>query len=669
MLVGLFVRGIKVYQNINFIPFLVLDDGHPIAKHNFISYIGANGSGKSSILEALDSFFNRVDDIEKKDYNINKNITASSYGDDKNPFVVPIFLIKKSKIQGDKNIQLLEELSDYLWSVESNIVNNSNQAKESYDKFFEMRNKLKKMNFHKDYYLIALGERPVSNGVKNLAIDSVVFVREKFKNNDDENKTFRFRDQEQFKSILENIKQLYSYVYLPVEANTQDFTKLETSEMQKLIGKKLKDEIQNILQSNKIVQKINDQLNSLLLKVEEYLKDYTYKQSNTKQQVKNYDLIPKIIEAYFETKYLRTKSSPSRLVEELSAGEKRKALIAVISAFLENRNENELDKDVIIAVDEPENSLHTSLCYEQFEKLHKISAKAQVLITTHWYGFLPIINYGYAHFLTKDSSDKVSFDSYSLYDYRSQFKHSSTQDFRLKSNYDLVQSIYHSLIAHKSYNWLLVEGITDKLYLEAFLGKNKIQELNLKILPLGGQVNVKIIFELLRLPLQELGKDENAKGKVFCLVDTDKLELKLYTDQDKDLPKMIFRRLSHYNNDRKDDNDDGNKNVFLLHINCSYKVEADIEQCLNPEIFEETYKALRLQDRYGKIEVEFKKGNTNFVKNLKVIKLENFFKGNEGKNKLDFCRKYIEIFESKENKTEFVPKWINKIEKFFEGAT
>lgn len=669
MLVGLFVRGIKVYQNINFIPFLVLDDGHPIAKHNFISYIGANGSGKSSILEALDSFFNRVDDIEKKDYNINKNITASSYGDDKNPFVVPIFLIKKLKIQGDKNIQLLEELSDYLWSVESNIVNNSNQAKESYDKFFEMRNKLKKMNFHKDYYLIALGERPVSNGVKNLAIDSVVFVREKFKNNDDENKTFRFRDQEQFKSILENIKQLYSYVYLPVEANAQDFTKLETSEMQKLIGKKLKDEIQNILQSNKIVQKINDQLNSLLLKVEEYLKDYTYKQSNTKQQVKNYDLIPKIIEAYFETKYLRTKSSPSRLVEELSAGEKRKALIAVISAFLENRNENELDKDVIIAVDEPENSLHTSLCYEQFEKLHKISAKAQVLITTHWYGFLPIINYGYAHFLTKDSSDKVSFDSYSLYDYRSQFKHSSTQDFRLKSNYDLVQSIYHSLIAHKSYNWLLVEGITDKLYLEAFLGKNKIQELNLKILPLGGQVNVKIIFELLRLPLQELGKDENAKGKVFCLVDTDKLELKLYTDQDKDLPKMIFRRLSHYNNDRKDDNDDGNKNVFLLHINCSYKVEADIEQCLNPEIFEETYKALRLQDRYGKIEVEFKKGNTNFVKNLKVIKLENFFKGNEGKNKLDFCRKYIEIFESKENKTEFVPKWINKIEKFFEGAT
>lgn len=682
MLVGLFVRGIKVYQNINFIPFLVLDDGHSIASHNFISYIGANGSGKSSILEALDSFFNRKDDIEKKDYKISKNITSSSLNsNDKNPFIVPIFLIKKSKMQ-NLNMPLLEELSGYLWNVESNVINDSNTAKKEYDKFFKIRDSLRKLNYHEDCHLIALGERPVAGGAKNLPLYSIGFVRNKFKDNteqindaeieieDDENKdtAFKFKSQDDFKSLLGKIKELHSYIYLPVEANVQDFTKLETSEMQKLIDKQLKDEIENILQNNEIVKKINNQLDPLLQKVESDLKDYTYKAQEKKQRVTNLDLIPKIIEAYFETKYLYLKGTgrqKARLISELSAGEKRKALIAVVSAFLENRNENELDKDVIIAVDEPENSLHISLCYEQFEKLHKISAKAQVLITTHWYGFLPIINYGYAHFLTKDSNDKVSFDSYSLYDYRSQLSN-YVQDFRLKSNYDLVQSIYHSLIANKPYNWLLVEGITDKLYLEAFLDKSKIQELNLKILPLGGQVNVKLIFELLRLPLQELGKDEDAKGKVFCLVDTDKIELKLYMDQDKDLPKMVFRRLSHYNNNKKDKDDDGNKSVFLLNINCGYKVEADIEQCLNPEIFEETYKALGLQDHYGKIEIEFKKGNTNFVKNLKIIKLENFFKGNEGKNKVDFCKKYIEIFESKENKAEFVPKWINVIKKFFE---
>ena len=672
MLVGLFVRGIKVYQNINFIPFLVLNDGHPIAKHNFISYIGANGSGKSSILEALDSFFNRKDDIEKKDYKINKNITSSSYSNDRNPFIVPIFLIKKSKIQ-NSNMSSFKQLSDYLWDVESGVVNDSNVAKKEYDKFFEIRDKLKKMNFHKDYYLIALGERPVAGGAKNLALYSVGFVRNKFKDDteqvndaemefeDDENKdtTFKFKNQDDFKSALDKIKELYSYIYLPVEANVQDFTKLETSEMQKLIDKQLKDEIESILQNNEIVKRINNHLDPLLQKVESDLKDYTYKAQEKKQKVTNLDLIPKIIEAYFETKYLYLKSTgrqKARLVSELSAGEKRKALIAVVSAFLENRNENELDKDVIIAVDEPENSLHTSLCYEQFEKLHKISAKAQVLITTHWYGFLPIINYGYAHFLTKDSSDRVSFNSYFLNDYRSQFKHNPTQNFRLKSNYDLVQSIYYSLDLLQPYNWLLVEGVTDKHYLETFFG-NKMQKLSIKILPLGGRDIVRQMFELLRISLEELVDNENVKGKIFCLIDTDEQMIKIHND--KELNNLLcFKRLCHC--EQKD-------KVALVGINGGNTTKTGIEQCLNPEIFEETYKELDLQKRYGEIKIEDKKGNTNFVKNLNNTKLDEFFKNGNEQDKLTFCKKYIEIFESKGNKTEFVPKWVNEIERFFEN--
>ena len=665
MIVGLFVRGIKVYQNINFIPFLALGDEHYIAKNKFISYIGANGSGKSSILEALDSFFNRKDDIEKKDYKINKNITSSSYGNDRNPFVVPIFLIKKSKMQ-DANTALLEELSDYLWSVSSDVVKGGNTAKKEYDKFFEMRDKLK--DFQTSHYLLALGERPVAGGTKNLALYSVGFIRNEFKDSanqandieieDDEVKdtTFKFKNQDEFKSILEKIKELYSYVYLPVEANVQDFTKLETSEMQKLIGKQLKDEIESILQTNEIVKKINSQLDPLLLKVEEDLKNYTYKAQEKKQKVTNLDLIPKIIEAYFETKYLYLKSTGRhRLVSELSAGEKRKALIAVVSAFLENRNENELDKDVIIAVDEPENSLHTSLCYEQFEKLHKISEKAQVLITTHWYGFLPIISYGYAHFLTKDSSDRVSFKSYSLNDYRSQFKRNPTQDFRLKSNYDLAQSIYYSLDLPESYNWFLVEGITDKHYIEAFLG-NKIQELNLKILPLGGRDSVRQMFELLRISLEELVGVESVRGKVFCLIDTDEQMIKI--DNDKELDNLLcFKRLCHC--EQKD-------KVALLGINGGNTTKTGIEQCLNPEIFEETYKELGLKECYGEIKIECKKGNTNFVKNLNITKLDEFFKDKSNEqNKRKFCKKYIEIFKSKENRAEFVPKWINEIEKFF----
>ena len=76
MIVGLFLRRIKAYQNINFIPIGF--------KHNLSSYIGENGVGKSSILEGFDSFFNN------KDYPIYK---PSSSGAES--YFAPVFLIEK----------------------------------------------------------------------------------------------------------------------------------------------------------------------------------------------------------------------------------------------------------------------------------------------------------------------------------------------------------------------------------------------------------------------------------------------------------------------------------------------------------------------------------------------------------------------------------------------
>ncbi len=57
MILGLYLRHLKVYKGINFIP---------IGMKNFVSYLGENGSGKSSILESFNAFFNF------KKYSINK---------------------------------------------------------------------------------------------------------------------------------------------------------------------------------------------------------------------------------------------------------------------------------------------------------------------------------------------------------------------------------------------------------------------------------------------------------------------------------------------------------------------------------------------------------------------------------------------------------------------
>lgn len=83
MIVGLFIKHIKAYKGINFIPIGT--------DYKFITYIGENGVGKSSILEALDSFFNC------KAYPINKSALSDGINTIGNePFISPIFLIDKT---------------------------------------------------------------------------------------------------------------------------------------------------------------------------------------------------------------------------------------------------------------------------------------------------------------------------------------------------------------------------------------------------------------------------------------------------------------------------------------------------------------------------------------------------------------------------------------------
>lgn len=76
MIVALLIRNFKIYQNINFLP---ISNGKM-----FSALVGENGAGKSSVLEALNSFFNGVD------WNYNHTITLNSF-DTREPFICPIF--------------------------------------------------------------------------------------------------------------------------------------------------------------------------------------------------------------------------------------------------------------------------------------------------------------------------------------------------------------------------------------------------------------------------------------------------------------------------------------------------------------------------------------------------------------------------------------------------
>ena len=620
MIIGLFLRSIKTYRQMYFIPVAFNN------QNKMINYIGDNGVGKSSILEGLDSFFN------KKEYNVNIDY-KTEHREGRIPFFVPIFLIEKEKIS-NKLKETLEKLSDYFWSVDEKEIN---KIKASVAKDFStLRNVY--MSYKDTHYLLILGEN-INN---KLHFGFFEALKEEFYNPIiDEN-------------ILDEIKNLYSYIYLPVEANAEEFTKLETVYMQKITGKNIREEIEK-----KCLPNI-DYLNNLLEKFIDEISDnmsgeYKYKPIKQKRnKIEKNDLISLIIENYFKKRTLFKSGVKDKKISELSAGEKRQALIKLIYAFL---YENKREQTIILGVDEPENSLHTTKCYEQFEILNNIakSDNIQVITTTHWYGFMPIISNACAHILTKnDDEDEIIFDSYNLYDYNREIKQKKKNrkvsiNYHLKSKNDLVQSIYYSCIGKDSYNWLLVEGISEKIYFEYFLKDMK----NLKILPLGGIDEVIKIYNFLCVATQE--KNDDFVGKIYCITDTDQNTHNNISPSNNN--KVVLKRLLNKQH--------SNEQTEVIEFTSGRTGSTSIENALNPICFKETLNKMNFK-YMDKINIENPSGNTDFVYNLDCKDLHDFFKENNGENKIIFAKNYVKLMQ--ENfRLEHIPSWINDIKNFFIG--
>jgi|TARA_R110001583_G_scaffold130124_1_gene281916 predicted ATP-dependent endonuclease of OLD family len=666
MIVGLFLKHIKAYKGINFVPIGL--------KYKFISYVGENGVGKSSILESLDSFFNG------RAYPINKSAISDSISTVGNePFISPIFLIEKTKVTRQK--KEFEKVSSFFWNVEKTDLHSG--VRTSMAEFFDVRDELESDYLYTSdtHYLMVAGETGLSASSPKLYFgsfhDQKVFIHHM---TDEENrlpdpdepvsdkaKLARSKDRlvkllasADWKRFFTEIKSIYSYVYFPVELEVESFTKIETVEMQKIFDKKLKLEIENSLKEVNLdkVGGINKSLERFVTQIEGILNnEYCYHTGQDRNnKVTKTDLVNKILEVYFQKRILNKSGEQLTKVSELSAGEKRQALINLVYAFL--KRDSERENFVIIGIDEPENSLHTSLCYDQFEKLKDISDKNQVLITTHWYGFLPVISEGYAHFLKVDDK-KIGFESYDLYDYKavvkSQMSVSRNQiptNFSLKSTNDLIQSIYYSLMKDIPYNWIICEGVSEKIYFEYFFA-DEIKSKNLRILPMGGQSQVIRLFRYLQNPISET----EVKGRVYCLVDTD-VQRCQNTSGSSGSSSLMIRRLSNKSNNIK---------THLLALDNPDTCATDIEQALDPRVFATTMKILNGTENLWDKQAKNENGNSDFIHNFKDLDLADFFKANNGNNKVVFARKYIEVSANYTEDFEgidVVPDWIKEIKKY-----
>lgn len=648
MIISVILRHFKIYKGLNYIP---LSDGT-----NFTSILGENGAGKSSILESLDCYFNKK---PFADWSINLEAKAEGSTGENSPHIVPIFLIKKDRLKNTyKNDQEQFKkaliLSDYLWTT------NDNKNIDTIKEFYKQREILKTKFETSEYLLILVGRKhkstdPFFGSYQN----TLSFINEKTHIKYDEKELNDF-----FSGFYDYIIGHYSYLYIPVETDVQTYTKLETQDMQKLMDKNIQLEIENAI-TEKTVKTINGHLDKFVEEIEGVLESYKYK-GKKKDSLTMPDLVSKIIESYFSIKILNKKipnSSKSIAVNELSSGEKRKALIDLAYSFLIKNNDRSLN--LILAIDEPEASLHINSCFEQFEKLIKIANENhQILITTHWYGFLPIVNRGTATSINKGIDNKISSDFFSLSNFREYIKQEKSKrqkeklqgplplDYRIKSYNDLVQSIVVSLIQEKPYNWIICEGSSEKIYFEFFF-KNEIKDKKLRILPVGGYEEVIKIYNYLLGPFKD--SDYEKKGKIICLIDTDAQRVDVKPDNN--YKNLLFKRLVFNKTENK----------ILYNVDSDQTTETTIEDSLDSKTFLKTldyFKDEHLElkeliiDKNINVDSKYSK-NALDLRDSQKETLKSFFNKDKGDYKIIFAKKYLEFQIQDDIKIE----WVEEIKK------
>lgn len=631
MIIGLILRNFKVYKNIKYIP---LSKGS-----NFNGLIGVNGIGKSTILEALDCFFNQKPWISNME---TTNLTDS--------WVMPIIALKKADFDFEDQQELAEKITEFVLSGEDKA--NAIEAKNYVDHIKSIRMNIPEC-VKQGYYILPIcmdGNKIITSGVFNI---------QNFKQAVSDFQGDEKKHNSQYSKLYEKVVSLLTYVYVPKDIEADRFVSFENKDLQHLIGKELKDIVRNSL-SKESIGNISRELKRFVDNLSSSFDGYKFKANSSNQPNlkpnKIYDLI---IEEFFSLRTLFKETNQKDIpLAQLSSGEKQQAIIQLITKLVTNYRDS--NKGLIVAVDEPESSLHVSQCYEQYESLYETSQYCnQILYTSHWYGFIPILTSGSILNISCDSG-KYEFNILNAENYREEIKFAIREqngqipiDIMVKSSNDLVQSILSSIIRDEYYNWLLCEGSSDKIYLTAYL-KDEINNHRLRIIPVCKASEIKKIYEYLSIAIEEL--NGSVKGKIYLLTDTDAQLLEFKTKNG--LEKHICcRRIVNDNNSTK-----------LVKIMSNPKApKTDIEDALNGKLFHQVLlsfkaanKELSFLDDQERDEISSYSALNLRPEEYKMM--DQFFSKDNCKNKVIFAKEYVKRMESENYR---IPDWIAEIKRFF----
>jgi ABC-type cobalamin/Fe3+-siderophores transport system ATPase subunit len=635
MIIGIFLRYFKTYQGINYIP--ITDEDR------FCGLVGDNGIGKSSVLEALDSFFN------SKPWNFN-TITKKSGKSVTKPQIVPVFLLERKLFHGD-----ILDKADILNRVAMSIsdADVSPSLKINAKAFVDHRNQVSQRACLDEMLLLPIGVD--YNGNVSISLFNCRIMVEGLLGADlDPSKSSLNEEElECFLPLFEEVKKLIDYIYIPREIEPELFTKLETNEIQVLMGETLTQILSQRVPQHQI-NEINTSLNSFIDTLSQELEVYSYRTPTDRQQnLKKNDVYNLIIQSFFSTRKLHKRQGDNWLeISSLSSGEKQKAIIDVAHSLLSKHRDS--GSNLIIGIDEPESSLHMSACFEQFDSLYDISRDCmQVVFSSHWYGFLPTIESGSATIISKNDGAHV-FDQINLANYREQVKQLTASskgrlpyDIRLKSINDFVQSVITSTIGDNPFNWIICEGSSEKIYLSSYF-KDLVESKRLRIVPVGGAKEIKRLYNHLSTSYEDF-KDE-ISGKIILISDTDS---ELVSYEVKNYSNLFCKRMVNCKITRT---------TKLVNIQSNPVSPAtEIEDALNGKLFYETLKTFSeeyphflsfldgiegVSHEYSKIALDLKASQWELI--------DNFF--NTKNNKYLFSQRYIKNVKGYE-----VPSWIQEI--------
>ena len=569
MIIGLFCTHLKAYKNQNFIP--ISED----IEKPFSLLLGANAVGKSAVLEGLDIYFN-----SKK---FNKTLDTKS----QEAYVAPVLLISKDKIRKS------EILEQYLEDVNITFRNEEFKTKtdsQAYQKFEEFRNRINDKYPENEYYFLTVG----------VSIDGSVH--------------FGPIDREMIgekRNAVDNvIREYYNYLYIPAESNISDITQIGNIYMQKLMNMELKDELRKILNSEKnkksIMSDLNNALKNQVEQVNNVIKEFdsSYEYQSRKQNLQANDIIQSIIESYFSIKSL---SKDRKSIEQLSSGEQRIALLNLLIAF--SRQKDTVNKQLVLAIDEPEISLNFEKIFEQFDKLLGVaSSVTQVIATTHWYGVLPLLQEGNICYVSKNEKGIIEHYLFEGNSFQDQDFQKFNRSIELKSYHDLTSSILSSL--RLGMNWVICEGVTDKKYLEYYL-PNKT---SVRVLSVKGAGNVAKLYQYLATPMMFNEFAKSDYGKIICIIDTDsnatvvKNISENLSSKHKKIKNLKIKRIAHYQ-----------ENTPLVAIDNETISPSSIEDVLDPKQFFKSIKQV-IQEEEPEIAnklVYNKKRKQNFHSNIR----------------------------------------------------